>query len=51
MGTSYAELERYYGFIADPAKVGCPKNKGRVERMIRTVKGQILLFTVGNTVN
>jgi len=42
LNPTYAELERYYGFIADPARAGCPKDKPRVERMIRTVKGQIL---------
>jgi len=29
---AYAELERHYGFVADPAKVRTPEHKGKVER-------------------
>lgn len=28
LNRAYAELERYYGFVADPAKVASPKQKG-----------------------
>jgi len=31
-------LKDTIGFIADPARAGCPKDKPRVERMIRTAK-------------
>jgi transposase len=39
---TYAELERYYGFIADPAKVRIARHKGRVERSVAICRQQIL---------
>ena len=42
LNRAYADLERYYGFIADPAKVRTPQHKGKVERNIRTVKEQVI---------
>jgi transposase len=39
---SYAELERHYGFIADPAKVRIARHKGRVERSVAICRQQIL---------
>jgi hypothetical protein len=39
---AYAELERHYGFIADPAKVKTPEHKGKVERSVIIVKQQII---------
>ena len=42
MNRSYFELERFYGFVADPAKVATPKHKGKVERSIRIVKEQLI---------
>jgi len=39
---NYAECERYYGFVADPAKVRTPKHKGKVERNMPMVRQQIL---------
>src|SRR3990167_1043845 len=39
---TYAELERYYGFIADPAKVRIARHKGRVERSVSICRQQIL---------
>lgn len=39
---SYAELERHYGFVADPAKVRKPEHKGKVERSVTIVRQQIL---------
>ena len=39
---SYAELERYYGFIADPAKVRVPEHKGKVERSVPIVRQQLI---------
>jgi len=32
---SYGELERHYGFVADPAKAGKPRHKGKVEKGCR----------------
>ncbi|MFA6278466.1 MAG: IS21 family transposase [Pedobacter sp.] len=39
---SYAELERHYGFIVDPAKVRKPEHKGKVERTVTIVKQQVI---------
>jgi len=39
---AYADLERHYGFVADPAKVGCPKLKGKVERVVPVVRKHLL---------
>lgn len=39
---NYSELERHYGFIADPAKVRMPQHKGRVERSIPLIRQQVL---------
>jgi transposase len=39
---AYADLERYYGFVADPARLADPKMKGKVERGVPTVRQQIL---------
>lgn len=39
---SYAELERHYGFIVDPAKVRKPEHKGKVERTVIIVKQQVI---------
>lgn len=39
---SYADCERHYGFIVDPAKVRVPRHKGRVERSISLPRQQIL---------
>jgi len=39
---AYADLERHYGFIADPAKRGDAEQKGTVERSVASVKQQLL---------
>jgi len=39
---AYADLERHYGFVADPAKVRSPKLKGKVERVVPVVRGHLL---------
>jgi len=39
---AYADLERHYGFVADPAKVGSPKLKGKVERVVPVVRKHLL---------
>lgn len=39
---AYAELERYYGFVADPAKVRKPEHKGKVERNVTIVRQQVI---------
>lgn len=38
----YQALERHYGFAADPAKVRTPQHKGKVERAVAIVRGQLL---------
>ena len=39
---AYGELERHYGFVADPAKVMTPAHKGKVERSMPTVRQQLV---------
>lgn len=39
---AYAELERHYGFVADPAKVRTPEHKGKVERSVPIVRQQLI---------
>jgi len=39
---AYGELERHYGFVADPAKVGLARHKGKVERNVPVVRQQLL---------
>lgn len=39
---SYADCERHYGFVVDPAKVRTPEHKGRVERSIALPRQQVL---------
>jgi transposase len=39
---AYADLERHYGFVADPAKAGDPEQKGKVERSVSVVKNHLL---------
>ncbi len=42
LNRAYAELERHYGFVADPAKVASPKLKGKVERNVPIVRNHLL---------
>jgi len=42
LNRAYGELERHYGFVADPAKVGEPRHKGKVERSMPVVRQQLL---------
>ena len=39
---AYQELERHYGFVADPAKVRTPEHKGTVERSMPVVRQQLV---------
>jgi transposase len=39
---AYGELERHYGFVADPAKVRLARHKGKVERGVPTVRKHLL---------
>jgi transposase len=39
---AYADLERHYDFVADPAGVKKPRHKGKVERSIPVVRQQLL---------
>jgi transposase len=42
MNRAYADMERHYGFVADPAKIGTPEHKGKVERAVPTVRKHLL---------
>jgi transposase len=42
LNRAYADLERHYGFVADPAKVRSPQMKGKVERMVPVVRQHLL---------
>jgi transposase len=42
LNRAYGELERHYGFVADPAKVGLARHKGKVERGVPTVRKHLL---------
>ena len=42
LNRAYAELERHYGFVADPAKVASPKHKGKVERGVGVLRRHLL---------
>lgn len=42
LNRAYGELERHYGFAADPAKVGMAKHKGKVERTVPVVRQQLV---------
>jgi transposase len=39
---AYADMERHYGFVADPAKVRMPEHKGKVERAVPVVRKHLL---------
>ena len=40
LNPAYAELERHYGFVADPAKVQMARHQGKVERCVPVVRQQ-----------
>lgn len=42
LNRAYADMERHYRFIADPAKVRVPEHKGKVERAVATVRRHLL---------
>lgn len=42
LNRAYGELERHYGFVADPAKVRVAKHKGKVERAVPVVRKHLL---------
>jgi transposase len=42
LNRAYGELEKYYGFIIDPAKVRLAKHKGKVERSVAIVRQQLI---------
>ena len=48
---AYADMERHYGFVADPAKVATPEHKGKVERAVPTVRGQLLAGRIFKDIN
>ena len=39
---AYADMERHYGFVADPAKVRMAEHKGKVERAVPVVRKHLL---------
>jgi transposase len=39
---AYADMERHFGFVADPAKVRMPEHKGKVERAVPVVRKHLL---------
>jgi transposase len=39
---AYADMERHFGFVADPARVRTPEHKGKVERIVPTVRKHLL---------
>jgi len=39
---AYADMERFYGFVADPAKIGMAQHKGKVERTVPVVRKHLL---------
>ena len=39
---AYADMERHFRFVADPAKVRTPEHKGKVERVVPTVRKHLL---------
>jgi len=42
LNPAYAEAERHFGFVADPAKVRMAKHKGKVERQVPVVRRQVM---------
>ena len=38
----HADMERFFGFVADPAKIGTAQHKGKVERTVPTVRKHLL---------
>ncbi len=42
LNETYSELSRFYSFTIDPTKVFKPEHKGKVERLIRIVKEQLI---------
>ena len=42
LNRAYGELERHYGFVADPTRLRTPRHKGKVERSVPVVRQQLL---------
>jgi hypothetical protein len=42
LNKAYGELEKYYGFVIDPAKIRQAKHKGRVERSVAITRQQLI---------
>lgn len=42
LNRAYADMERFFGFVADPAKIGMAKHKGKVERAVPVVRKHLL---------
>lgn len=48
---AYADMERHYGFVADPAKVGMATHKGKVERTVPIVRKHLLAGRIFTDIN
>lgn len=42
LNRAYADMERHFGFVADPARARTPKHKGKVERAVPIVRKHLL---------
>jgi transposase len=42
LNRAYADMERHFGFVADPARIGRPQHKGKVERAVPIVRKHLL---------
>jgi len=51
LNLAYADLERHYGFVEDPAKVRSPKLKGKVERVVTVVRQHLLAGRTFSDIN
>src|SRR5271157_356332 len=48
---AYADMERFFGFVADPAKVRMAQHKGKVERAVPTVRKHLLAGRIFKDIN
>ena len=51
MNRAYADMERFFGFVADPAKVMMAQHKGKVERAVPTVRKHLLAGRIFKDIN
>ncbi len=48
LNRAYAEMARHYGCFIDPCRVASPKDKGKVERDVQTIREQFRKFLAIN---